>query len=358
MPKSSNPSTKHPSKTKSNKEKTVLHRVFLAQKARFEAFRDRRPHRSFQLTRRRDYIRPLDLPGNISFTAEVTRTLWKYKKTFLWLIAIYIILYAGLVGVQSQETYGTISDTLKETGSEIFTGNWGAIGQASLLLATVASSGVSTESTEGQQIFSVLLFLMAWLTTVWLLRNLIAGHKVKLRDGLYNSGAPLFAMIIVTLFVAIQLIPIAVAAIGYTAATSTGLLAAGGAGAMLFWIGAALLTVLSLYWITSSLFAMIIVTIPGMYPYQAIRTAGDIMLGRRIKILLRWLWMSLMVVLAWAIVMIPIILIDMGLKSLWPVIAWLPIVPIVTLTMAAATTIWVSAYVYLLYRKVVDYVPE
>jgi hypothetical protein len=36
----------------------------------------------------------------------------------------------------------------------------------------------------------------------------------------------------------------------------------------------------------------------------------------------------------------------------------LPLVPVIALFMAAASTVWVSAYVYLLYRKVVDYVPE
>ncbi len=339
-------------------KKSWFKKFTATQKKRYNDFMNRRPHRSFQLTRRRDYVRPLALPGNISFTGEVTKTLWKYKKIFLWLIVIYVLLYALLVGVQSQETYTTLTDTLKDTGSEVFSGNWGAVGQAGLLFLTVASSGVSSEATEAQQIFSVLIFLLVWLTTVWLLRNLLAGHKVKLRDGLYNSGSPLFSMMVITLFIAIQLIPIAVAVIGYNAATTSGLIAAGGAGAMLFWLGAALLTVLSLYWITSSLFAMIIVTLPGMYPYQAIKTAGDIMLGRRIKMLLRWLWMALIIALAWAIIMIPIILLDMGLKSLWPAITWLPIVPVVALITAAGSTVWVSAYVYLLYRKVVDYVPE
>lgn len=330
----------------------------LVQKKRLDSFMARRPHRSFRLTRRREYIRPLVLPGNIAFTNEVNRTLWKYKNTFLLLSFVYVLLYALLVGVQSQDTYTTLTDTLKDTGGEALSGNWGAIGQAGLLFVTIASSGVSSDATEAQQIFSVLIFLMAWLSTVWLLRNLLAGHKVKLRDGLYNSGAPLLAMLCVTVFIAIQLIPVAVATIGYSAATTSGLIDAGGAGAMLFWLAAGLLSVLSLYWITSSLFAMIIVTLPGMYPYRAIRTAGDIMIGRRVTLLLRWLWMVLMVILAWIIVMLPIILIDMGLKALWPAITWLPIVPVAVLIMAGLSTVWFSAYVYLLYRKVVDYVPE
>lgn len=317
----------------------------------------RRSHRSFRLSRRRDYVRPLELPGNIVFTHEVSKTIWRHKTIFLLLALIYAVLYAVLVGIQSQETYTTLSDLLKETSGDAFSGNWGAIGQAGLLLVTVASSGVSTEATESQQIFSVFIFLLIWLTTVWLLRNLLAGHKVKLRDGLYSSGAPLFATVVITLVIAIQLIPVAVAFIAYNAATTTGLIEAGGAAAMLFWIGAGLLALLSLYWVTSSLFAMIIITLPGMYPYRAIRTAGDMVLGRRIKILLRWLWMGLMIILAWAVIMIPMILLDMGVKSLWPAIEWLPIVPVTALLMAAASTVWMSAYVYLLYRKVVDYVP-
>ena len=211
--------------------------------------------------------------------------------------------------------------------------------------------------TEAQQIFSVILFLLSWLTTVWLLRNLLAGHKVRLRDGLYNSGSPLFAMVVVVLVIAIQLIPVAVAFIGYSAALSSGLLA-GGAPTMLFWIAASLLGMLSLYWVSSSLFAMIIVTIPGMYPMKAIRSANELMFGRRMLVLLRWIWMMLVLLVVWSIVLLLFILLDMWVKSLWTAIAWLPIVPFIIVVLSAFSTVWISAYVYLLYRKVVDYVPE
>ena len=82
------------------------------------------------------------------------------------------------------------------------------------------------------------------------------------------------------------------------------------------------------------------------------------MLGRRIKILLRWVWMLFVVGVFWAVVLIPIILLDMGIKSLWPAIQWLPIVPVSMVVIAAGTAVWIAAYIYLLYRKVVDYVPE
>lgn len=342
--------------TNSKKKQSWLKRQIDAQKQRTEKFLARRPHRSFRLTRRRDAIQELELPGNIAFTTEVTRVLWGHRKTFGLLAFVYVILLAVLVGVQSQDTFTTVTTTLKDTSGEFFAGNWGAIGQAGILLATVASSGISSDATESQQIFYVLIFLLTWLSTVWLLRNILGGQTVRMRDGLYNSGAPLFATIVIAVIIAIQLIPVAIALIGYNAASTSGLLE-GGAASMLFWLGAGLLGLLSLFWITSSLFAMIIVTLPGMYPYRAIRIAGDMVLGRRVKILLRWLWMALVVVVAWVVIMIPVILLDMGLKSLWPAIEWLPTVPIAALFTAAFTTVWVAAYVYMLYRKVVDYVP-
>ena len=324
-----------------------------ARKKAIDSFMARRPHRSFRLTRRRDYARALNIPGYISFTHSVNKTVWGFRKLFIPLAIIYIVLYALLVGIGSQDTYSSLSGTLQEATDQVFEGDIGAVGQAGIMLLTIVSSGTSVQATEAQQIFSIFIFVLIWLTTVWLLRNALAGHKVKLRDGLYNSGAPIFATVVLLLIVALQLIPVAVAAIGYTAAESSGLLV-GGAAAMLFWIGASLLAILSLYWITSSLLAMIIVTLPGVYPMRALKTAGDIVLGRRTRVLLRWLWMILMVLLSWVVVMIPIILIDMWLKSLWPAIEWMPIVPTVIVIMGALSTIWVSSYIYLLYRKVVD----
>ena len=192
------------------------------------------------------------------------------------------------------------------------------------------------------------------MTSVWLLRNILAGHKVKLRDGLYSAGSPLLSTFLVTLLLLVQMLPFALALIGYSAATATGLLAAGGIESMLFWIAAALLTVTSLYLMTSTVFALIIVTIPGMYPLTAIKTAGDLVIGRRLRILKRLIWASLYVSVIWILIMIPIILIDLWIKGLWSTISWVPTIPIVMLALSSSTIVWVSSYVYLLYRKVID----
>ena len=342
--------------TVSKKATSNLKRVFVKQRSRLDQFMARRPHRSFRLTRRRDYLQPLVLPGLFAFTKEVTVVLWRHKRTFLLLGGLYALLFAIFVGGQSEEAYVILGDTLKQAGGQIVEGGIGVVGEAALLLLSVTTGSLGGELTEAQQLVSILLFLMIWLTTVWLLRNILAGHKVKLRDGLYSAGAPLFATIIIAVLITIQLLPVALAAVGYSAALVSGLLS-GGVATMLFWLAAGLLSVLSLYWITSSLFALIIITVPGMYPYKAIVTAGDLVVGRRLKVLLRWAWMILVVGLVAFALLVPIILLDMWLKQLVPAISGIPIVPFVVLLFTAYAAIWMAGYVYLLYRKVVDYVP-
>jgi len=316
-------------------------------------FLSRRPHRTLRLTRRRDYARTLELPGYISFTHYVNKTVWSYRKLFFGLAGIYLVLYAVLVGIGSQETYTTLTDTLQETNNNIVDGDFSQLTQAGVLFLTIATVGISSNPTESQQIYAVLLALLIWLTTVWLLRNKMAGHKVKLRDGLYNAGSPLVSTFLVGLVLIVQCIPILLAVIGYAAATNSGLLS-GGVEAMLFWIAASLLALLSVFWVTSTMFGMVIVTLPGMYPMKALRNAGDLVLGRRVRILLRWLWMILIAALLWAVILIPVILLDLWLKDIWPAFINVPVIPIVLAILGAVSAIWISSYVYLLYRKVVD----
>lgn len=313
----------------------------------------RRPHRSFRMTRRRDYNRSLKLPGYISFTYQVLKTLKTHKRMFIILAVIYGLLSAVLVGVGSQTTYSALADTLRDTGSEVFQGDFSALNQAGILMLTISTTGLSGSLSESQQIYSGILILLVWLTTVWLLRNVLAGHRVRVRDGLYSAGAPIVSTLLVGLVLLVQLIPLGIAIIGYSAALSSGLLS-GGFEAMLFWIAAALLILLSLYWVVSTFFALIIVTLPGTYPMRALRTAGDMVVGRRLRILLRLLWLGLTIVAGWAIVMLPVILFDTWLKGVWPAINWLPIVPVTLLILSTASVIWAASYVYLLYRGVVD----
>lgn len=313
----------------------------------------RRPHRSFRLTRRRDYVRSLNIPGYWSFTNFVRKTLWQNWRMFGGLVLLSTVMTIIISGFGAQEVYDNLATTLEQAGGDLFEGAWGTVGQAGLLLVSSITTGLSPNLTEAQSVIGVLSGFFVWLVTIWLLRNTLAGHKPRLRDGLYNAGSPILSTIIIGLITMVQLLPAAIALIVYSAAQTSGLLE-GGFAAMLVWIGVALLGLVSLYWITSSFIAMVIVTLPGMYPMHAIKAAGDLVIGRRLRVLLRLFWLAFIVVVTWAFVVIPVILLDSWIKGIVPSLGWLPLVPLFIIMMSSLTLVFVASYVYLLYRKIVD----
>lgn len=329
--------------------KDLTHRIVKREKG----FLKRRPHRSFRLTRRRDYRRSLDIPGYWSFTNSVRSLLWKNKKLFAGLALIYIVASIIISGFSGQETYSSLVQSLKDAGGDLFDGNLGGIGKASLLLTASITSGLTPDVTQAQTVMGSLAVFFAWLVTIWLVRQVMAGNKPRIRDGLYNAGSPILSTILMGFLIIIQLIPLAVAVIVYSAADTSGLLE-GGVSAMLVWSAVVLLAILSTYWLSSSVMAMVIVALPGMYPMRAIKVAGDVVVGRRIRMLFRYLWLAVIVIVLWAVIMIPIILFDDWLKGFVPGLTWLPIVPFLIIAMAALTIIFVTTYIYMLYRRVMD----
>ena len=322
-------------------------------KTRARNFIKRRPHRSFRRTLRRDYSRSLKLPGYWAFTNEVRALLWKNKRLFLLLALVYALLTTLIVGIASQATYTEYTDALKESGSKLFDGEWWQVGQAGILLSAGVLGSLNETPGNVERMVALFLGLMIWLSTVWLLRVILAGKKPRLRDGIYSAGAPVISTLLVFSVAVIQLLPVALAAIAYGAASASGLINEG-IESMIFWIFETLLLTVSIYWLSSTFFALIIITLPGMYPMQAFKAAGDLVIGRRIRILLRFLWLFFFLFVVWGVIMIPLIFFDGWLKSIWPAIADVPIVPVALLAVASLSIIWMSAYTYIFYRKVVE----
>jgi hypothetical protein len=322
-------------------------------KQRVSDYLSRRPHRSFRPTSRHDYTRSLELPGYVSFTNYVFRTITQRWRTMGLLAGVYALGVILLVGLASQEMFQIMAQTLRDTSSDIFTGGWGEVEKAGLLFASILNGGIDSGVTEAQQIYAILLFLLLWLSTVWLLRAQLAGRTPRLRDAIYSSSSPLVPTLLLALLFMIQLLPIALAAVAYSAAVSTGFLS-DGVVVMVFFFVAALLALLSLYWCTSTAIALVVVTLPGMYPWQALRTAGDLVVGRRLRILLRLLWLVVVIVLAWLLVMVPVVGLSAWLQTSVSWTAFIPIVPVALLLLSSTTIIFSASYVYLLYRKVVD----
>lgn len=326
---------------------------FRALSIRRKNFLKRRPHRSFRVTRRRDYVRSLKLPGYWSLTTQILTVLKQNKRLFLGLALLYALFMLFLVSMMSQDTYLQLREAVDQASSE---GTLGGFASTIALFWGVLSSQVTSTSTgtdTSQQIIGAILGLFAWLSTVWLLRSILAGQKPRIRDGIYSSGGPVVALFVLVFVLLLQLIPAALALIAYGAADTSGLFDQT-AVLMLFGGGSILLVALSVYWITSTLIAMVIVTLPGMYPMRALRLAGDIVVGRRIRILLRLVWAVVMLAIVWVVVLVPVILFDGALRQAIAGIDWLPLVPIVALLLAAFSIVFMASYIYLFYRKVVE----
>ncbi len=312
-------------------------------------FLNRRPHQSFRLTRRRDYKRRLQLPGYWALTNQVRRLIWKNKWLFTKFIVVYALLSGLILGLMSQDTFQSLSQTIQDINTDALSGRVGSIGQNFVITIGLIGGVFSQPLSESQRVYGGLLFLLGWLSAIWLLRQIMAGHKnIRLRDSLYASAAPLLSTFLIMMLVIAQVLPFAIAIVGYVTASGLNVLS-DPFFSLLFWLGELLLVTLSLYWLSNSLIAFVVVTLPGMYPIKALKIASDLVIGRRLRLLYRFLWLGLSLVCIWLIALIPAVLIGN-----LPILKTIPLVPLIILILTALSVVWGSSYMYLLYRKMVD----
>jgi hypothetical protein len=79
-----------------------------------------------------------------------------------------------------------------------------------------------------------------------------------------------------------------------------------------------------------------------------------LVIGRRTRLLYRVVWLLVSIVVLWAIIMLPVILVDHFLKSWIPALSWIPIVPLAIAIVSSGAIVWASSYLFLLYRRVVE----
>jgi len=297
--------------------------------------------------RRRELREQSALPGYISFTTGVFQTLAKYWKPIAILLAMYVGLATLFVGLVQQDEYLTLSESIKEFGPELIGGQVDALTRTLGIFGVAVTGGLNETVSEVQQIFMGMVFILMWLVLIWLLRQLLAGNMVKVRDALYNGSTPLISTLLIVLLMIIQSIPAVLGVLIFSLATQ-GAVVAGVVG-MLFAIGSLPLILLSLYWLTSSVFALLIVTLPGTYPMAAVRAAGNIVRGRRLPLMIRLLWLGIALMLMWAVVLVPVLLVDSWLSA-----GWFSPVPVTIQILSGFSLIFATTYIYLLYRGMIN----
>ncbi len=306
------------------------------------------PHKSFRRTYREDYKRETNVPGMFYHILFSFRIFFKHYRLFLPLLILAVVLNIALVGIMSEATYMQFQDVINQAGAKVAGGEAGTIAKAGLILAsTITTGGLSGRSTDAVMVFGAIVFLILWLTTIFILRHKMAEHDIKLRDALYNAMTPLVSSFVVFIIAVVECAPVFLLIIAYSAAVQTDFLAMP-FYALLFLGFAILMILISGYLLSSTLMALVAVSAPGLYPIQAMRATFELMRGRRISFIARLIALIVTVGVVWGIVMVPLILFDFWMKNFeWA--KGIPFVPVCLNIMACFTVIYGAIYLYIYY---------
>jgi hypothetical protein len=287
------------------------------------------------------YVGTSDLKASWRLLIDTWKYVWRFKRILLGLGLLYALVAYFLVGGVSQLDY----IAFKDATTQVVDGDVGALGTAFSLFGSALTGNLTSPPSDVQQFMSAMLIILFWLAVVWAARMLAADKEIKMRDALYNSGAPIIPTLAILAVIAAQLAPGAIGVFVYASALNGGWLD-GGVESMAFAVAAVLLALLSAYFVVSSLTAMIVITLPGTYPWQALRTARGLVMNRRWGMVLRALTLVVHVVVVWGIVLIPVFLLENWLRF-----DWLPLVPAFVQGLIGLTLVYTSVYVYRLYRS-------
>ena len=310
-------------------------------------------HKSFKRSYREDYVRGEEkIRGGLSqvfYTIEIIKKNWKI---FFALLIFSVLTHIILTGMMSEATYKNFQKAFDETNQEITGGRFGNFAKAGLLLAsTMVTGGLNQVPSDVQQIFAVIIFLIMWLVGIFIIRAHLGKKKIKFRDALYNALSPLISAVVIFLIGFIQMIPVFITIILYSAAKISDFLATP-LYALTFFLFAVIMILISLYLIPGTILALVAVSAPGVYPLAALSAANALIIGRRIKIITRLIFMFFFLGIFWLIFGLPIILLDLWLKSQFVWLSNFPIVPVWLIILTSVSFIFITVYLYTIYRNI------
>ena len=295
-------------------------------------------YKSFRLQKRInpdkhiEYKPILSAPKLLWQALDMLRKNWKL---FGGILLIYLLANILLVGGLNGGDLQTVKDNIKD----IFTGNFSQLSSGLALFVFLITSSTSNASQDGSG-YQGLLFILISLILIWTIRRAYAKSKVRIRDAFYGGVYPLIPFLLVLVVVFLQLIPFLFGTFLYN------ILIGGGIAAFTIEkiIAAAillLLSVLSLYMVLSSIFALYIVTLPDMTPMKALRSARELVRYRRLQILRKLIFLPIALVLLAALIMVPL------------VIFATPAAPYIFFALTAVGLAIVHTYIYGLYRELI-----
>lgn len=247
------------------------------------------------------------IKGSFRLFVAAIKVLKKNWKLFGGIVLIYLLLTIVLVkgfGVSSNiaQLKATILGLAHGGGAQIST---------SLALFSVLLSNANSTASDVAGAYQTMLLIIISLALVWALRQSLSAKpvKVQVRDAFYKGLYPIVPLLLVLVVIGLQLIPLLIANFLYGVVITGGLaVTAIEKGLWIVMLG--LLILLSLYMVTSSIFALYIVTLPNMRPMQALRSARNLVRFRRWTIMRKVIFLPIALLVTAAVIVVPIIMIS------------------------------------------------
>ena len=87
---------------------------------------------------------------------------------------------------------------------------------------------------------------------------------------------------------------------------------------------------------------------------QAVNATTDLIQGRRTKFIIRVIFAFVFMAVIWIVVMLPLIYLDLFLKQNIEWLGGVPFVSFLLQVMTVFTIMYITAYIYLFYRRMLD----
>ena len=272
------------------------------------------------------------LPSAWQLARQSALTLWGHKELFVGITVVY-----GLLNILLAQSLSGATDvsSLTQTVGHLKNLDSGLKAFGSLINSTGSGSDPAASA------YKLFLGLVFSLAVIWALRQVLTGAAVRIRDAYYRGMYPLVPFILVLLVIGLQLIPFLIGSALYALVMNNGL-AVHFIEQALWTLVFGVLALVSLYIMSSSLFAVYIVTLPDMAPLKALRLAHDLVRHRRWTVMRKILCLPLFLLIIVTVIMVPIIV------WLTPLSKWAFFV------LSICVLPVIHAYMYTLYRELLN----
>lgn len=272
---------------------------------------------------------PQKLANVYRLTRRAGGTILRNKLLFAGILGIYVllnILFAGGFG-QGVDAAGA-----KDQFSNGLVGSLAAYSQL-----VVSSAGSPSEAAGVYQIFFT---IFASLALIWALRQIYAKQTTRIRDAYYKGLYPIAPFVLLLIVICLQLLPMVIATALYQFVVATGVAAT--LLEVIIWLIVALTgTLVSAYYVSGTVIALLVVTLPDMTPVAALKLARKLTAGRRWTVLRKLLFLPLLLLIIAAVILLPLI-------AIYAPISQLGLLLVSPLLLAVSLS-----YMYALYRELV-----